>query len=317
MGARGCLFARNGQGVVALYHHVISGDPGERTEYVYSNVRANAQFQSFNEYPALFLRGIRDIAVPGEQKVTFAQAIDSSGVKYHDFLDLYPEGFYFLNTEKEKTFSVITTQSSNKDRTEIRGKQNIAKGAGINLYNQGDVSAGKIKLFTGGEDSQTLSLEGDKKALHWCTDGKGSIGSASNRISEIFASTGTINTSDKRDKQDISEISDKVIQAWRQVGFNSYKWKESVAKKGEEARKHIGLIAQNIQQAFKQHGLDATEYGLLCYDEWEEEQEISAGNRWGIRAEQCLFLEAESNRRHYDELSKRLSKIEQMLQTKN
>lgn len=330
----GICFARNGHGVVALYHHIMSGDPGERIEYVYSNVRSNAQFQSFNNQPALFLRGIRDIAVPEDQKLTLAQAIDSDTDTYHDFFDIYPSGFNFYNKDKEKTFAIGITQSSDKDRVEIRGKQNISKGSGINLYNQGDVSAGKIKLFTGGDNSQTLSLEGDKKVLHWCTDGLGSIGSASNRIGEIFASTGTINTSDERDKQDIIDIPDEVIQAWRQVSFSSYKWKESVEKKGQDARKHIGLLAQKIKEAFEENGLDATEYGLLCYDEWEEQAEVveqievqgedgnithiyeviseakSAGNRWGIRAEQCLFLEAESNRRLVHELAERMAKVE-------
>ncbi len=330
----GLCFARNGQGVVTLYHHIMSGDPGDRTEYVYSNVRANAQFQSFDNKPALFLRGIRDIAVPEGQKVTFAQAKNSNTDEYHDFIDLYPTGFDFYNDTGENTLSIGISQSTNKDRVMIRGKQTLANGAGINLYNQGDISAGMIKLFTGGVNSQTLSLNGVNKTIHWGLDGEGSIGSASNRVGEIFAANGTINTSDRRAKTNIKNITDKVIKAWRNVEFKLYKWKEAKEAKGDKARLHTGVIAQQIKKAFDEQGIDALAYGLLCYDEWDsqdavvEEVEVTnadgsistveqvvtpaipAGNKWGIRAEECLFLEAESQRRLIAELTSRIEKIE-------
>jgi len=78
-------------------------------------------------------------------------------------------------------------------------------------------------------------------------------------------------------------------------------------------------------------GLDGTRYGLLCYDEWEDEFEPVmgirknaetgedesyetgelrqiqwAGDRWSIRSDQCLFLEAAYQRRRCDRIEARL-----------
>ena len=42
------------------------------------------------------------------------------------------------------------------------------------------------------------------------------------------------------------------------MNFQVYKFKEAVAKKGEaNARKHVGLVAQDIIEAFEAKGLNA------------------------------------------------------------
>ena len=80
-----------------------------------------------------------------------------------------------------------------------------------------------------------------------------------------------------------------------------------------------------MRDAFAAHGVDGTRYGLLCYDEWEDQFEqvigddgeptgemklvVQAGNRWGIRADQCLFLEAAYQRRRCDRIEARLAAI--------
>jgi len=47
----------------------------------------------------------------------------------------------------------------------------------------------------------------------------------------------------------------------------------AVELKGNAARVHSGLIAQQINEIFNTRGLDAYRYGLLCYDEWDPESE--------------------------------------------
>ncbi len=94
-------------------------------------------------------------------------------------------------------------------------------------------------------------------------------GNATYRWSEVFAGNGTINTSDEREKQQIGAIDEAVLKAWANVNFVQYKWNDAVELKGDGARWHFGLIAQKVKEAFEAEGLDAFEYGLLCYDEWE------------------------------------------------
>ena len=108
--------------------------------------------------------------------------------------------------------------------------------------------------------------------------------------------------SDLRAKQDIEPLDDaerRVATALKGI-VKKFRLKDSVRQKGDAARIHVGVIAQEVVQVFAAEGLDAHEYALLCYDEWEESPEVrdgdgnviqeyrAAGNSYGIRYEELL-----------------------------
>ena len=98
------------------------------------------------------------------------------------------------------------------------------------------------------------------------------LGSSAARWSTVYAATGTINTSDERLKQQVRDISDaetKVAKAAKKL-LKAYKYNDAVEAKGNGARWHIGIIAQELKAAFEAEGLDAHEYGMFCWDEWWE-----------------------------------------------
>ncbi|WPJ72062.1 tail spike protein [Salmonella phage CRW-SP2] len=105
------------------------------------------------------------------------------------------------------------------------------------------------------------------------SDNNKSNGIPSNRWSVVYAGTGSISTSDREAKQDETELSDKEREvAVKLKGLiRKYKFKDAVEEKGEDARWHVGIIAQDVKAAFEEAGLVAEEYGILCYDSWEEE----------------------------------------------
>lgn len=162
-------------------------------------------------------------------------------------------------------------------------------------------------------------------------DNTSSLGTSGTRWSEIFAGTGTINTSDERDKASIVAPDEALMRAWGKVNFKVFQFKDAVEKKGADARLHVGVIAQQVIEAFASEGLDATRYGLLCYDKWDDEYEdvevvdapeivaedgtvthaqthierrlvTPAGDRYGIRYEEALALEAAYQRWRMDKL---------------
>lgn len=102
------------------------------------------------------------------------------------------------------------------------------------------------------------------------TDNNKALGGSTFRWSQVYAGTGTINTSDEREKQDIKPIDDACLRAWGNVEYMQYKFRDAVESKADGARWHFGVIAQRVEQAFKAEGIDARDYGLLCYDEWDE-----------------------------------------------
>ena len=134
------------------------------------------------------------------------------------------------------------------------------------------------------------------------TDNVQPLGAAANRWSVVYAGTGTINTSDEREKQQIADLDDaerRVAVAIKGL-VKKYKYNDAVALKGDDARIHVGVIAQEVIAAFAAEGLDATRYALLCHDTWEAEPEevdkngnvinpgIEAGERYGIRYDELL-----------------------------
>jgi hypothetical protein len=183
-----------------------------------------------------------------------------------------------------------------------------------------------------------------------------SVGTAGQRVSVVFAGAGIINTSDEREKTDISEIPEAWLDAWADVEWRRFKFVD-------RARWHIGLVAQQVHAAFAAHDIDAFEIGLCCYDEWEEEREPifesvtktrktlttqsveagvnengqtlfiaqdveideeyeesvdtgetkvtkPAGDRWGLRENECQAIEAAYKRRELSRMESRLALLE-------
>jgi len=110
-------------------------------------------------------------------------------------------------------------------------------------------------------------------------DASQDIGKSNFRWAQIFASVGTIQTSDENEKQNIGSLTSAEITAATAISklFKTYKWKDAVAKKGDDARTHTGVIAQQIQTTMSDAGLDASKYGFWCSDTWwEKDVEVAA-----------------------------------------
>lgn len=132
-------------------------------------------------------------------------------------------------------------------------------------------------------------------------DNNQNLGSAILRYATIYAGTGTINTSDDREKTylDITDIEKKVALEIK-ANMKKFKFNDAIKLKGDSARIHFGASAQTVKSIFEKYGLDALNYAILCYDEWEEQEEIKdesgnivqeylpAGNRYGLRYEELL-----------------------------
>jgi hypothetical protein len=100
-------------------------------------------------------------------------------------------------------------------------------------------------------------------------DGGIAWGDPNYRWGQIYSTQSTIATSDRNLKQDITDITDSERRVASKIIplLKTYRMKDAVEKKGDEARTHTGIIAQDLITVFESEGLDAHRYGLLCYDE--------------------------------------------------
>ena len=98
------------------------------------------------------------------------------------------------------------------------------------------------------------------------------LGRSSNRFDDIYATNSTINTSDRNEKQDIQAVTDaerRVATAVKAL-MRRFRWQDAVAEKGDDARLHFGVIAQDLEAAFTAEGLDANDYAMFCSNTWWE-----------------------------------------------
>jgi hypothetical protein len=122
------------------------------------------------------------------------------------------------------------------------------------------------------------------------TDNVMDLGSSGTRFDDVYATNGTIQTSDRNEKQDIEELSDaeiRVAVACKGL-LRKFRWKDSVDEKGDEARTHFGIIAQDLQDAFSSEGLNASDYAMFISTTWTDEETNEEKTRLGVRYSELL-----------------------------
>jgi hypothetical protein len=132
-------------------------------------------------------------------------------------------------------------------------------------------SIGTHDLIFGRANSVELVL--GSNAFRPNTNGTKDLGGPNWRWEQLFAATSTIYTSDAISKQDVEEISEaeaRVALACKGL-MRKFRFIDAVEKKGDDARIHFGIIAQDLQAAFAAEGLDAGRYAMFCSDTWFEE----------------------------------------------
>lgn len=199
------------------------------------------------------------------------------------------------------------------------------------LYDTGDaigIRAGTSgPYFTFNRNGNMYALNGQVvsgvNGVRPLTDNDQPCGASGTRWSVVYAGTGTINTSDSREKTPVRSLNSAELGASialaKEIG--AYKWLAMVAEKGDSAREHIGMTVQRCVEIMELHGLDAFNYGFVCYDEWEELEEIlgedgevmqaarPAGNRYSFRMDElAMFILAGQNHR-LEILEEKLSKM--------
>jgi hypothetical protein len=109
-----------------------------------------------------------------------------------------------------------------------------------------------------------------------------SIGTSSKQLNNVYAKqfwqNGTaISTSDKRKKKTIKDIAKKYIDFFKKLRPVSFLFKD-----GESGRTHTGFIAQEVEEAAGEAGIDNKDLAFLCIDE--------DGN-YGLRYEELIAIQ--------------------------
>ena len=130
-------------------------------------------------------------------------------------------------------------------------------------------------------DASRIRIDSNSRSFYFAngnffvgTDNALDLGSASFRWDDVYATNGAIQTSDRNEKQDIEELSEseaRVAKACKKL-LRKFRWIDSVKEKGDDARIHFGIIAQDLQDAFAAEGLDAGDYAMFTSNTWFEDE---------------------------------------------
>lgn len=215
-----------------------------------------------------------------------------------------------------------------------------ADGAMITLHGSGS-STPRRAVYNALEH---LFENGDVKPY---LDNVNALGGPSNRFTTAYLGSNPIVTSNGEKKTEPVVFDDAFLDAWGDVHYIMYQWLDAVQLKGNDARIHFGVIAQQIRDVFIAHGLmdeNSTDcrYAVLCYDKYprmtdmvfshneivehtDDEGNVTTteepvytevviheeGEEWGVRPDGIFFAEAAYQRRKLERIEARLSALEQ------
>ncbi len=171
-------------------------------------------------------------------------------------------------------------------------------------------SDGAIKLITSRNfaDSEAETLDFTMSNSGFYPSAMANLGSQNYFWDNAFVRKGAINIADSEKYRDTSSVVrpstagdtevEKLLTAWGNVGYKLFKFTDANSKK------HIGLTAQDISDAFTAQGLTASNYGLY----WAS----TNGNTttYGVRYNECLAMECAYLRDQLDSIKSRLNALE-------
>ena len=191
------------------------------------------------------------------------------------------------------------------------------------------IATGKGVRMTYGEEyavyctSNGVTLAGDydfraATNLYCMTSGGASLGTSRYHWDTVFADTGEINTSDKRQKNSIDYDMESYEKFFRLLKPTRYRMNN-----GRSGRFHTGFIAQDVEEALEAAGLESTDFagfikspiyeGELANGEADESTPI-CDYGYALRYQEFIALNTHMIQRlmlRIDELEKRVAELEE------
>lgn len=173
------------------------------------------------------------------------------------------------------------------------------------------------------ENYQTLvwTTNGNSRSYLKCAQNDGAqLGGSNYKWKSVYATTGTVQTSDRNAKKNIQDMDDRYVQLFDLVRPVTY-----MLLNGD--RIHTGFIAQEVEEAMEKVGLTAEDLGFFCrdiktkevFDEngkmHEEDVLDENGNPvyiYSLRYEEYIAIMAEKVRRLEAKYNERLAKLDEI-----
>lgn len=219
---------------------------------------------------------ISEVQRSGSLALLAAKITSGTAAGKQAYLGLDGSGSYPAELYSDTGFKSVSRMDFGDLRSTRVGGQYLG-GDGIALAVGG--GGQRVQLYNLSSTGAGITEFGGNVGVRPDTDNLCALGGPANRWGTVYAGTGTINTSDARAKRQVGPIDPAALRAMARIGFVQFKYTDAFERKGDEARWHYGVIAQQVKDAFEAEGLNAFDYGLLCYDEWNDQFEPVVAER--------------------------------------
>ena len=196
------------------------------------------------------------------------------GASTKEWKDLYVDGTAYIDTASITTVTSAASDIVFSKSLDVTGTVD----ASTNL-----IAAGTVRAGAGATDDASISCGAANLGMYRYTtnvlgftcndedsyrmadtyfmpgaDDNSDLGGASNRWDDVYATNGTIQTSDSRLKESISDsaLGLSFLNELRPVQF----------KFKDKTRRHYGLVAQEVEQVLSDSGISTTDFAPLIHD---------------------------------------------------
>ena len=170
--------------------------------------------------------------------------------------------FIEFNTKHHSTSSIV-------NRGHLGINQSSYNGTAHPYFSHSDGNCGFVLTYSGSSSYNALA---PASTIGGTTSSNINLGHQYARWNGVYLKISPNVSSDREYKRDIEELSEaeKRVAVVCKGLIRKYRMKDAYEEKGENARLHIGIIAQDLQDAFTAEGLDAHRYGMFCSDTWHQ-----------------------------------------------
>lgn len=148
-------------------------------------------------------------------------------------------------------------------------------------------SGNTMYFYPNGQTALYAWMDKQTTGVRFCpqADAKGAIGHNNYRWNSIYSSNGTIQTSDRRKKKDISDNIAVYKDILSEITPVKYRYNDI-----EEDKIRIGFIAQDLDSIFEKHGLNPRDFAAIRLDDVDPTDTIPDGKVYGLSYEGFVAL---------------------------
>jgi hypothetical protein len=224
---------------------------------------------------------VRDIFVDSNGAFQFTNV--SGGGTQGTLMTLQDDGT--LSVYGTEAAAYVDSNLENQSGTGLGGRMRIIQGSNVaSLQYQESGERATLNIVDGSLSANAGITVACSSASQASVQPTGSMYSNPNSHVDLGSSANTwdngwINSpwtsSDRNLKQDIEDLSEEELRVATALKglMKKFRLKDAVAKKGDDARIHIGVIAQDVKAAFEAEGLDAYRYAIIGEDTWWSKQD--------------------------------------------